>query len=152
MATDNRRQSFSKWYDGNKDKLSQKRATKYKTDPAYRQAALDRSAKQRKENPRPKQTVEQHFREINGQTVEVFRIGTVASQIGRDEQTIRLWEERGLIPKPTAPGKHRYYTRQQVSLMRELAETIGFSRYDAVIRRAATEAKSQHIHSQWEII
>lgn len=152
MTTQEKRSPFSKWYESNKEKLAQKRAAKYKADPDYRQKALERSAKQRANNPRPKVTDERHFREINGQQVEVFRIGVVAARIGRDEQTIRLWEDKELIPKPTAPGKHRYYTQHQVALMRELAETIGFSRYDAVIRRAAITEKSQFIHSQWEII
>ncbi|MGZ7196797.1 hypothetical protein ACXWOC_11470, partial [Streptococcus pyogenes] len=38
---------FRKWYEENKDKLSEKRRSRYQTDPAYREAAKKRAAEAR---------------------------------------------------------------------------------------------------------
>lgn len=150
MTTENRRASFSTWYEANKEKLAQKRAEKYRTDPEYRAKALERAARQRSDNPRPKRESESSVRVINGVQREVFRIGSVAQIIGRDEQTIRLWEDRGVIPKPTAPGKHRYYTSHQISLLQMLCGVLGNHRYDSAQIRAALEQQKQIIFSHWK--
>lgn len=149
MTTETKQKAFSSWYERNKESLKEKRAKKYREDPEYRQAALDRAAKQRASSPRQDVDKDQRFRSIDGKQVEVFRIGKVAEMIGKDEQTIRLWESRGVIPKPSAPGKHRYYTATQVGLLQELCDTIGDSRYDAAASRDALAEKSKKVYMHW---
>lgn len=150
MSAEKRKASFGQWYEANKEKLAQKRAEKYRTDPDYRAKALERAARQRSDNPRQRRDTDSSVRVINGELREVFRIGTVAEAIGRDEQTIRLWEERAIIPKPSAPGKHRYYTSHQISLLQMLCGVLGTHRYDSVQIRAALEQQKTVIFSQWK--
>lgn len=149
MTTETKQKAFSSWYERNKESLKEKRAKKYREDPEYRQAALDRAAKQRAAAPRQPADRDQRFRVIDGIQVEVFRIGQVAEMIGRDEQTIRLWESRAVIPKPSAPGRHRYYTAAQVGLLRELCELLGDHRYDAVAIREALAEMSKKVYQNW---
>lgn len=149
MSKESKQKSFSSWYERNKDDLKKKRAEKYRTDSAYRQAALDRAAKQRASAPRQASERDQRFRLIGGVKVEVFRIGQVAKEISKDEQTIRLWESRGIIPKPSAPGSHRYYTAKQVGLLRELSALLGDHRYDAADVRESLSEMSKKIYQYW---
>lgn len=149
MTTETKQQAFQSWYERNKESMRQKRAEKYRNDPEYRQAALDRAAKQRASTPRTAAEKGQRFRVIDGKSVEVFRIGAVAEMIGKDEQTIRLWESRGVIPAPSAPGKHRYYTATQVSLLKGLCSVLGDNRYDAATCRDALADKSKEVYVNW---
>ena len=61
---------------------------------------------------------------VGGKLVRVYRLGEVASMIGRSQQTIRKWEAEGYIPKPIVNSAHRFYTDNQVGLMYELADLI----------------------------
>jgi DNA-binding transcriptional MerR regulator len=87
---------------------------------------------------------------VAGNNKEVFRIGKVAEMIGRSDQTIRDWEETGIIPKPIVQSAHRYYTQSQVIMLRELADVISLLRstsrkdLDSVVA-----VKSAEIHSKW---
>lgn len=151
MNAEARKASFSKWYANNKEKLAKARSDKYHSDPEYRQKALESAARYREKASRDTEAVEpQHFRDIDGVRREVFRIGAVAALIGRDEQTIRLWESRGVIPKPSAPGIHRYYTEHQVSLLKGLCAELGSNRYDAPSVQEGLDRQRSIIFSNWK--
>lgn len=142
--------TFKMWYTVNKDKLSEKRKQLYHSDPEYRKKNNETSAKWRKEHPAPSRAGESRFKKYKGATIEVFRITAVAEMIGRSDQTIRGWEADGVIPKPLIESAHRYYTKKQIMLMRELAEIIDLVRYDGrELLNLAIKSKSEEIHKQW---
>lgn len=142
--------SFSDWYFDNKERLSIKRKEMYQKNDEYRKANNERSARWRKEHPAPSRAGESRFKKIGEDTVEVFRITAVSQMIGRSDQTIRGWESEGVIPKPLIDSKHRYYTKKQIMLMRELAELIDLVRYEGrELLKTAIQTKSVDIHKQW---
>lgn len=149
MTTEPKNKAFASWYERNKEALKKKRAEKYRNDPEYRKAALERAAQQRAKTPRQPSERDQRFRLIGGVKVEVFRIGQVAKEISKDEQTIRLWESKGIIPRPTASGSHRYYTATQVGLMQQLSDLLEDQRYDAPGLKDAVAAMTQKIKENW---
>lgn len=53
---------------------------------------------------------------INGKKVELFTIGALASELGRENQTIRLWEKQGKIPEATYRTEtgQRLYSKGQI--------------------------------------
>ena len=141
-------EAYQRWYQRNSATYNESRKQKYASDPEVRQAYLERQARYRKSNPRNPASG-QHFRKIKGAEVEVFRIGTVAEMIGRTEQIIRIWERDERIPKPTVPGRHRYYTQTQVKLMVEFADLLTQVRYDKKIREVAVPKKVLQIKALW---
>lgn len=147
MAT--KQSAYQKWYEANKDEFNRRRRARYKKDPAVQAAAIKQAAKYRKENPR-QPSEPKHYRTVNGNSVEVFRIGAASEMVGRSEQMIRIWERDGKIPRPTVKSKHRYYTMSQVKLMREFSELMDQIRYDQTIRNLGIEKKSAEIHALWE--
>lgn len=59
--------------------------------------------------------------DVRGSAVAFFSIGAVARGAGRSVGTIRTWEKRGLIPKPTytkpgrgVAGPKRAYLRSEI--------------------------------------
>lgn len=143
---------FSRWYEANKEELSKKRKAKYQKDPEFRQSSLQKAAEWREKNPRASKAGKPSLREVNGVMVEVFRISAVGGMIGRSDQTIRDWEDEGIIPPPTVVSAHRYYTRNQIKLMRELADLISVIRvkgFKLEVLQTAMNSKSSDIHSKW---
>jgi hypothetical protein len=140
--------AYRKWYQKNREEFNRKRAEAYAADPEKRAAAqvkqkIYRDTKPR--NPEPGQ----HFRLIKSQHVEVFRIGTVAEMIGRDEQTIRSWERKGYIPKPIVKSAHRFYTTKQVALMQEFGEISTAVRWKRKLSAIALPKKIKEIKALW---
>lgn len=82
----------------------------------------------------PKKTVV-----IKNQETDLYTVGAVAQIIGRKQQTLRKWEEKGWIPAPTyrsvkssgspsvnGSGKgYRLYTRAQVEVLLTALEENG---------------------------
>lgn len=120
---------FAKWYEKNREKLAERRATRYRQDPEIRKRAqqTSRRSRLRKQGkdlnlgPAPPT---RSFRKIGDDVVEVFKIGKVAEMIGRSAQTIRLWESKKSIPTPTFDEPQRIYTYHQIELMKGLAKAI----------------------------
>lgn len=139
---------FVKWYSKNKVAFNKKRQEKYAADKELRERAVLRQREYRKNNPSRVRT--DSTRVVGGRPQTVQRIGAVAEVIGRTEQVIRMWESKGLIPKPTVKSTHRYYTENQVALMKGLAETMDEVRYKPSIRAAAISKKSSEVHLLWE--
>lgn len=140
--------AYRKWYLAHKTEFNRQRAVKYAEDAAARKKAQDRQKVYRDSKPR-NPTPGQQFRVIKMKHVEVFRIGPVAEMIGRDEQTIRSWERKGLIPKPIIKSVHRYYTPHQIVLLREFGDLSLLVRWDSKIRAEAIATKSKQIKAQW---
>lgn len=148
MATSKvRKQSFNAWYTRNKEKFNQLRREKYHSTPELREKYVERQRGYRKSaavvgKPR--------LRKIDGMEVEVFRIGYTSKVVGRSEDVIRRWESEKIIPKPLVlGGKHRYYTKVQVLLMKELAELMDVLKGDPETYNLAIVKKSGEIHLLW---
>lgn len=147
--TESRKASWSKWYENNKSKHNEARKARYHADPEVRIKAINRQKSYRERNAG--QHDKSHVRVVAGKKREVFRIGEASSQVGRDEQTLRKWEKQGLVPAPTVVSKHRYYTQNQINLMRELAELIDKLRYPTGQEALdlAIKKKSKEISTKW---
>lgn len=141
--------SFKKWYHENKVLFNAKRKAKYASDKDMREKAVLRQREYRKNNPARLKS--ENTRVVGGREQPVYRIGAVAEAIGRTEQVVRLWEANGIIPKPTVPGTHRYYTQEQVDLLKGLAQVFDEVRYKPMIRAAAISKKSSEVHLLWGV-
>lgn len=142
--------AFKKWYEKDKDKLSEKRKQRYQSDAAYRAMCIARAAERRAKFPAPSRAEMPIFKEVNGKSVEVFRISEVGQMIGIGIQTIRAWEVSGLVPKPTVKSFHRNYTKFQIALMKELADLSHQHRYDRENRTSILESKSTEVWKKWD--
>jgi MerR family mercuric resistance operon transcriptional regulator len=63
-------------------------------------------------------------------TTEPLRSGTLAAAAGVNQQTLRYYERRGLLPEPIrSPGGHRLYPPESVTLLRvvKTAQRLGFT-------------------------
>jgi len=146
-ALEKRRKSFNDWYKKNKSRFNAERREKYSSDASLREKYVSRQKEYRKKssNGIPSKTIE-----LNGNQVEVFRIGYASKFVGRPSATIRSWELAGVIPKATASiGKHRYYTKGQLVLIRELADMLNILVDDHEARKLAMDTKSKEIHNLW---
>lgn len=142
--------NFKQWYAKNKDELNAARKERYHSDPEYRQKIIERQKIARHKKPRPVTPIERRsFREIDGKKTQVFRIGAVCEYAGCSERTLRGWEQDGLIPPPTIPGRHRVYTEHQALLLRGFARRLLQLRYDRRSRKRIAEFLSESVKSQW---
>lgn len=144
------KKSFKDWYADNKADLSAKRKARYHSDPEYRAKVKESALEARRKNPRVSTAGKSLFKQYKGQQIRVYRVGDVSALIGRKEQVIRQWERNGWIPKPIIGGvTHRYYTEDQVKLLREFAELIDQVRYSPLSRNLAINTKSVEVWSKW---
>lgn len=130
--------NYKDWYDQHSDELSEKRRSRYKADPDYRQRVLEqnRAYRQKKaaeqaERPRPRIRIPKHRKPvvftvaIGGKQVpmEFVHIGTFARMIQRSVPTIHQWERLGLLPRTpfSLQGKakqERLYTASMIQTVR----------------------------------
>lgn len=68
--------------------------------------------------------VKQKMKLPNGQVVDLFYIGSLASALGRDSNTVRRWEIGGIIPDSCFRDKFgkRLYTQEQIDVIVKCAE------------------------------
>ena len=104
---------FAKWYEVNRERLSQKRKERYNGDPEYRERVLANSRKSRKVKERP--LVQEVT--VNGTTYPVLAIAEACEKIGISVETMIKWERNNVIP--TTPfrvtgRKIRCYTHPMV--------------------------------------
>lgn len=69
---------------------------------------------------------------IGTKVTRLYSIGVMARALNRASGTLRLWEESGVIPKPTLilpsgtpNGKRRLYTEEQIMGLRRIAREEG---------------------------
>lgn len=140
--------AYMKWYNNNREAFNRRRAEKYALNEDLRRKTVLKQRLYRETKPR-EVAKGQFFRLIGGRHLEVFRIGKVAEMIGRDEQTIRLWEFNGYIPSPVVKSIHRFYTLNQVGLMREFGELSTSLRWQRKAREVAIPIKVEEIKARW---
>lgn len=150
MSDTNEAKYFHRWYEANKEGFNARRRMRYRSDPEYRDKLVERQREARAKHPRPSQAKDYSIRVVGGSKKKVFRIGYVVEAIGRSEMTIRNWERKGIIPKPSVVSQHRYYTKRQVKLLKELSELLTQVRYNPKLRDFAIHQKSNEIYGMWE--
>ncbi len=122
-ALDRKNQASRDWYKANRAKHNADRRAKYRTDEQYRDVVKGRSRDYKRANPKN----EGSMRLVNGERIQMYRIGEVAKYLSCSIRTIRRWEEKGLIPHSTLSdgiqtNSHRVYKLHQVRLMLRLAK------------------------------
>jgi DNA-binding transcriptional regulator YiaG len=123
-----RNDSFNKWYGEHADAFNARRQQAYAADPALRAKARAAAKAYRKKAAKSSEIPE--IREGGLSTSS-----RVAKILGITRQTLMNWEERGLIPRPTAStGTRRLYTEKQLDLLDDLYTSIGQPDFDEVKR------------------
>lgn len=112
---------FNRWYDKNKEAHNAKRREQYKKDPEVREKARNRAKQTRESGVNSTGLVKEVTRKWNGVTVTCYPISSAGTLIGRNSQTIRVWEWSEYIPKPIFDEAHRLYTKAQIELLKELS-------------------------------
>ncbi|QIN95218.1 transcriptional regulator [Stenotrophomonas phage vB_SmaS_DLP_3] len=98
---------YDRWYAKNREKLLRQRREKYRTEPAFRQAALARSARQRKDRVVPSDDLAYTF----GEVAQMLEVTTV---------TLRSWKKKDYFPEPSRHGNTVVFSKEQVSLLMSL--------------------------------
>lgn len=134
---------FKEWYEENGDSHNEKRKRRYETDPEYRNAIIERQRAYRQRTS--VRRVRPPLTKVDDKGVEhlVYRVGLASQMVGRSPQTLKKWERKGYIPKPSIKTIHRYYTAKQVELMIKNADFIS-SGDEPLIR-----AVRMKINQQW---
>lgn len=101
--------SWDAWYAANKQRLSEKRAKRYREDPAYREAALKRSRSQRA----VKVPVTDGY---------VISFNDVAREVGVTPWVLREWRKKDYFPEPRHRDGRLWFNKQQIELLKKLQE------------------------------
>lgn len=104
---------FQEWYAEHGEGHNAKRRDRYANDPEYR--------KQKREEAK-KAMAAKRKRDREGRPAKQpgLSLAEVAARLGRTPGTIRSWEAKGYIPKPTLASKtgRRYYAKQVAQIER----------------------------------
>lgn len=100
------------WYAKNKQRLSEKRAKRYREDPAYRAAALERSRQQR-ETKKPVETLADPHS---------VAFTDAANDVGVTVWVLREWRRKSYFPEPARRDGRLWFSVPQVQQLRRLRE------------------------------
>ena len=137
--------TYKDWYDRNKDRLAERRKSKYHSDKKHRKKVLEQNreyrakkAKERISKPKPKVRIPKHRKpvemmvEVNGvpEMTLLVNVGAFARAIGRSVPTIHQWERLGLLPRTpylltSRSKKERLYTESMIVVVRKALVTRG---------------------------
>lgn len=104
-------EAYSRWYERNKEALSEKRKKRYREDPEYRAACLARKALQTKEQtsePVPEQYV--------------MNLTDTAEALDVSLWKLRSWREKGYYPEPYTHARGVYFTTAQFNAVASLRD------------------------------
>lgn len=104
-------EAYSRWYERNKEALSEKRKKRYREDPEYRAACLARKARQTKAQSAP--PVPEQY---------VMNFTSTAEELDVSLWKLRSWRERGYYPEPFNHTKGLYFTQEQVEAVASLRD------------------------------
>lgn len=132
------------YYIQNRDALREKRKVLYSENPEYREKARMRAVAR---NVQRKMEIGKVGREgrgynipkivlIDGEQVRVHSVKEFADRVGRNVQTIRSWETKGVIPSATFVDERgrRWYSERHMDI---IART-----YQAIIEKGGTDIAS----------
>lgn len=102
--------SYSAWYEANKQRLSEKRAKRYREDPEYREKAIARAKAQRAQTKKKEPVTD-------GYTVS-FR--QMAEQLGVTVWVLREWRRKNYFPEPHLRDSWLWFKPEHVGLLNRL--------------------------------
>lgn len=114
------------YYERNKERLSEKKRQRYKTDASYREA-LKKSAKLRatlyKASKRLAKT--DKIKTIYGLEEPYFSLKAMSRFVGLDYTILRKWQSTGFVPQPIYfKGKRGIYSESQARYLRDFIEEL----------------------------
>lgn len=130
---------WQQYWATNKQKLLTKRAERYKTDPEYRAKAIERAKLRYQQLKAQKPVVEKTVPKrvaaatrtlrpkavmVGGKVLMVRHMAELARLCKVSPETLKSWEERGIIPKATMldDNGRRWYSNEYISVMAKCAE------------------------------
>jgi hypothetical protein len=133
-----RRGYFRDWWAKNREAVLAKRASKYRDDPEYRIAALERAriwwvdhrnptARVREGSmERKKRYMMPRILQAGGKQIEVFSSGMFAQAIGFSNQATFEWRSTGVLPPATMTDeKGRYwYSEAYIEMVRGVLDSM----------------------------
>jgi hypothetical protein len=106
-----RESSYRRWYEKNKEQLSEKRKKLYAEDPEYRQRALEASRRRRRG---------EHTLPIPPDAPISF--AEASERVGVSTSTLHAWRRKKYFPEPKHHHGGLWFTENQVQLLGELKE------------------------------
>lgn len=142
---------YAKWYAANRANLSKKRKERYRLDESVRERAVEYQREYRANKTRPSTKGQAHYREVAGTRQQVYRIAAAAEMAGCSIEFIRKYEAAGVIPPSTAASVQRYYTVEQIKLIKDFYDLMTQLKYskDAALKQATMDHAKNTLHSQW---
>lgn len=132
-------EAYSRWYNKNKEALSEKRKKRYREDPAYRAACLERKARQSKSNkvaPVPEDYVK--------------NLTETSEWLGVSLWVLRSWREKGYIPEPYTHATGVYFTEWQLSYLQKLRDFFATATRPLSLEDQGTlQGISDLAHANW---
>ena len=133
-----------KYYENNKEIISDLRKIRYHTDAAYREKIKRRSrARYRKSLKSPDKKLGYTIKVVDG--VTLFTIKYVLGVIGKSRDFLSDWEKSGHIPKSTYMDTRgwRLYSRYQIDLL-----DLAIEKYDN--KEWNKEQVRAFLYNEWE--
>ncbi len=138
------RKTYRKWYESSGGDYNQKRKERYANDPEYRQR-IKEQARETRERRKERGGVQETSVIRDG--VEVYRVSAAAELLERSPDALRSWVRKGWVPENTEQV-HRFYTKGQIKLMRQLVEVITKYRY-AKNYEDRLQKVVANVHAKW---
>jgi len=134
---------YKEWYQKNKERLSEKRKARYETDPAFRQAVLERSA---------------NFKKMKAAGIDVkpdvykYSFSDVAEEFGITLSMLRNWYKNGYFPTPAKYRGQLWFTEHQKELLGQINNYLVKYQVNRVsnVHRSALQSIAALIHALWE--
>lgn len=121
---------WKKYYEKNRERLSQKKKSRYYTDEKYREAIIFNAklrAKLKKASIKLARV--DKIRTVYGTEENPLSLRTVSRIVGIDYCNLRKWRNQGILPKPLYYKKSRaVYTESQAKYIRDFIEEIKMDR------------------------
>lgn len=134
--------SYGAWYAKNSKDLSERRKSRYQSDPEYRQRVIENNRKYRRVKamermaaPQSMVRIPRHRKptvldvEIGGVKIskQMVHVGFFARAIGRSVSTVHQWERNGVIPRTpfvaaSAAKQERLYTAEMIRIVQDHIE------------------------------
>lgn len=135
--------SYNKdYYERNKDSISERRKSRYRDDPEYREKVKERAKKYKEDNPVSRATVfvpDEY----------VMTLVEAATQLEINISTLRDWIKLEMLPQPAKYGTVYYLTEQQFKLVEQMADFV--KTYGARSARQSTQFAElkEYIAANW---
>jgi hypothetical protein len=109
-----KKSSYQKWYEKNKQRLSEERKRLYGENPEYRARAIEASRKRRSGEQTPPILPVPPDAPIS--------LREAAERVGAGVSTLREWLSKNYFPEPRRYNRGLWFTEKQVELLRLLKE------------------------------